>query len=134
MQFQFNIYDYAKNFCVNKSRQFDSRSSGSHLRIFRTLCSLYEQLLLREVSVSDFENLQKLVFHTRWLVLPKLLDILAWLDAARVGSPFPFASWDAQVWPSLTAEQGQPGERLFFSRNIEKMYKKVMYCDIIHIG
>lgn len=79
MQFQFNIYDYAKNFCVNKSKQFDSRSSGSHhLSIFRTLCSLDEQFLLREVSVSDFESLQELRFHTHWLALPKLPDKLSW--------------------------------------------------------
>lgn len=80
MQFQFNIYDYAKNFCVNKSKQFDSKSSGSHLSIFRTLCSLDEQFLPREVSVSDFENLQELRFHIYWLALPKLPDKLKWMQ------------------------------------------------------
>lgn len=87
MQFQFNIYDYAKIFCVNKSTQFGSRSSGSDLSIFRTLCGLYEQLR-RESSVSDAESLKEAhISHT--LTSPTGAPRQAELRAVRVGSPFP---------------------------------------------
>lgn len=94
MQFQFNIYDYAKNFCVNKSTQFGSRSSGSHLSIFRTLCGLFEQLLRRESSVSDAESLKE-AHNSHTLTSPTGAPRQAELCAVRVGSPFP-TSWDAE--------------------------------------
>lgn len=94
MQFQFNIYDYAKNFCVNKSTQFGSRSSGSHLSIFRTLCGLFEQLLQRESSVSDAESLKE-AHNSQSLTSPTGAPRQAELCADRVGFPFP-TSWDAE--------------------------------------
>lgn len=124
MQFQFNICDYAKNFCVNKSTQFGSRASGSHLSIFRTLCGLYEQLLWRESSVSDDESLKEAhISHT--LTSPTRAPRQDELRVVRVGSPF-LTSWDAysENWAKLL-----PGDLLlkefgktFIENNVLQFY------------